>query len=397
MTEDSTKMDIETAPKKVGFLLGAGIVILPFVFAWFTLRKGYGRVARFVSLGWMGLLTAMLISSMLSSAAESKRLAELEVAAKSLGFASADEMETLQKQGFKTKAAFVEYVAKTPISPPDAEYAAQCYGLALVWNDHALDEKAGLAPTAPTDLTDGLNKIINDYTNGVDGQSFELVNARQEYHKAMFEKAYTVGGMQALVGQYTECKGKLGQAVVAIQEQQAAEQAKIDAEEKAQKQQQMAAEASAANESISGEKAVAGSGWIRSEEKDKMTDAISVSYVNGSMQLLCSSEKAVFLSVDVGDLKGTSFAALRDIVSGTGTNNGPIPVKIRLDSGVPFDAEWRIGFESEHIYRSGDDAEFFKQLSGHRKLIIKPDQFLADEFNISGSDYVYNDMKQHCK
>ena len=228
MTEDSIKLDSETAPKRIGFLLGAGIVILPFVFAWFTLRKGYGRVARFVSLGWLGLVMAMLVSSMLSSAAESKRLAELEVAAKSRGFDGAYEMETLQKQGFKTKAEFLAFVAKTPISPPDAEYAAQCYALALVWNEHALDEKAGQASTAPTDLTDGLNSIISDYTSGIDAQSVEHVNARQDYYKIQFEKAYTSEGSQALVRQYATCKENLGQLVIAKQKQ-AAEQARIDA------------------------------------------------------------------------------------------------------------------------------------------------------------------------
>ncbi|MEZ8662356.1 hypothetical protein AB6D63_02860 [Vibrio splendidus] len=39
--------------KKVSVGLGIGIVLVPFVFAWFTLRKGYSSKARFVSFGWM--------------------------------------------------------------------------------------------------------------------------------------------------------------------------------------------------------------------------------------------------------------------------------------------------------------------------------------------------------
>lgn len=40
-------------PKKIGVLLGAGIVLMPYFFAWFTLRKGYSMNARFISFAWM--------------------------------------------------------------------------------------------------------------------------------------------------------------------------------------------------------------------------------------------------------------------------------------------------------------------------------------------------------
>ncbi len=57
----------EIKPRKVGFLLGAGIFFLPFIFAWFTLRKGYGQVARIVSLGWMGLGVAFWVLASIGS------------------------------------------------------------------------------------------------------------------------------------------------------------------------------------------------------------------------------------------------------------------------------------------------------------------------------------------
>lgn len=41
--------------RKVGILLGIGIFFLPIIFAWFTLRRGYSKLARIVSLGWMAL------------------------------------------------------------------------------------------------------------------------------------------------------------------------------------------------------------------------------------------------------------------------------------------------------------------------------------------------------
>jgi hypothetical protein len=39
--------------KKVGFLLGLGILLFPLIFAWFTLRQGYSTFARVVSFVWL--------------------------------------------------------------------------------------------------------------------------------------------------------------------------------------------------------------------------------------------------------------------------------------------------------------------------------------------------------
>ena len=41
--------------RSVGLLLGLGILLLPFVFSWFTLRKGHSNVSRVVSFVWLGL------------------------------------------------------------------------------------------------------------------------------------------------------------------------------------------------------------------------------------------------------------------------------------------------------------------------------------------------------
>lgn len=42
--------------RKVSILLGIGIFLMPYIFAWFTLRKGYSKLARFISFGWLLLL-----------------------------------------------------------------------------------------------------------------------------------------------------------------------------------------------------------------------------------------------------------------------------------------------------------------------------------------------------
>ena len=39
--------------RKVSILLGMGIFIMPYIFAWFTLREGYSKSARFMSFGWL--------------------------------------------------------------------------------------------------------------------------------------------------------------------------------------------------------------------------------------------------------------------------------------------------------------------------------------------------------
>jgi len=44
---------MEVPQKKVGFLLGVGILLFPLIFAWFTLRQGYSTFARVVSFLWL--------------------------------------------------------------------------------------------------------------------------------------------------------------------------------------------------------------------------------------------------------------------------------------------------------------------------------------------------------
>lgn len=39
--------------RKVSVILGIGIFIMPYIFAWFTLRSGYSSTARWISFIWM--------------------------------------------------------------------------------------------------------------------------------------------------------------------------------------------------------------------------------------------------------------------------------------------------------------------------------------------------------
>lgn len=42
--------------RKVSAPLIAGIVLLPYIFSWFLLRKGYSQTARIIGLGWLGIV-----------------------------------------------------------------------------------------------------------------------------------------------------------------------------------------------------------------------------------------------------------------------------------------------------------------------------------------------------
>lgn len=61
-------MTAVTAPTKrnVGFLLGLGILFLPFVFVWFLLRNGHSLLARIIGFGWL-LLSIIVVAGAPSS------------------------------------------------------------------------------------------------------------------------------------------------------------------------------------------------------------------------------------------------------------------------------------------------------------------------------------------
>lgn len=44
------------ADRKVNGFLALGILFLPFIFSWALLGRGYGREARFVGFGWLGVI-----------------------------------------------------------------------------------------------------------------------------------------------------------------------------------------------------------------------------------------------------------------------------------------------------------------------------------------------------
>jgi hypothetical protein len=42
-------------PRRLGIPLGMGVILLPIVFAWFTLRRGYSASTRVAAFVWLGV------------------------------------------------------------------------------------------------------------------------------------------------------------------------------------------------------------------------------------------------------------------------------------------------------------------------------------------------------
>lgn len=61
MTIGTAAIEPIIAKRQVGFLLGIGILTIPFVFAWFILKPGYSKLARIVSFGWLCVATLIVM------------------------------------------------------------------------------------------------------------------------------------------------------------------------------------------------------------------------------------------------------------------------------------------------------------------------------------------------
>ena len=53
--EDNKKNQNNNGKKKVGFLLFIGIFFMPYIFSWFTLKKGRSTLSKVLSFGWMAI------------------------------------------------------------------------------------------------------------------------------------------------------------------------------------------------------------------------------------------------------------------------------------------------------------------------------------------------------
>ena len=56
-------MSDTTPPRKVTWLLGTGIVFVPYIFSWFTLKQGYSKNAQIASFIWMSAVLLLIGSN----------------------------------------------------------------------------------------------------------------------------------------------------------------------------------------------------------------------------------------------------------------------------------------------------------------------------------------------
>lgn len=74
----SPRADNTTTNRSVGVLLGIGILFIPLIFSWFTLRKGHSTLSRVVALLWAG--STILFIGGVNQGSEMIRKAELRAA-----------------------------------------------------------------------------------------------------------------------------------------------------------------------------------------------------------------------------------------------------------------------------------------------------------------------------
>ena len=60
-TSEVTPIAIQSGSRKVDLGLILGIVFMPYIFAWFTLRHGYSRRSRLAAFTWLGCVVLILI------------------------------------------------------------------------------------------------------------------------------------------------------------------------------------------------------------------------------------------------------------------------------------------------------------------------------------------------
>ncbi len=56
-----TRNEYSAPYRKVSILLAIGIIFMPYLFAWFTLKNGYSSNARILSFGWLALMVIVWV------------------------------------------------------------------------------------------------------------------------------------------------------------------------------------------------------------------------------------------------------------------------------------------------------------------------------------------------
>jgi hypothetical protein len=59
---------MDEEPRRLGIALGMGVILLPIVFAWFTLRRGHSGTTRVAAFVWLAINLAFGVVRVMSEA-----------------------------------------------------------------------------------------------------------------------------------------------------------------------------------------------------------------------------------------------------------------------------------------------------------------------------------------
>jgi len=188
--------------KKVSIPLAIGIFLIPLIFAWFTLRKGYSKTARMISFGWLilGFVAFALMPTPPKSTADNTtqehaaptELTEQEKTAK----ADKERLE-FQEQNKKQLAALANE-DKPQFEAPTVDYTSPVAKVDLK-NDEEIIASVGLPVV---EKESGANQngepmttyyFSEDLLNGLElSLSREFVDVAWKYDASNTQKAYAV-------------------------------------------------------------------------------------------------------------------------------------------------------------------------------------------------------------
>lgn len=100
--EDSTLIN-----RKVGFLLGFGILVLPWIFSLVLIRKGYSTKARIIAFGWLSIVLFSVISNTQKEAQEKEVSAPTANAESVVSQSPAKPLEKVSEE--KKEPEFVQF------------------------------------------------------------------------------------------------------------------------------------------------------------------------------------------------------------------------------------------------------------------------------------------------
>ena len=169
----------EARPRSVLLLLIIGVLLVPYLFAWLLLRKGYSQRARVVGLGWMSLIVGLPIAGAMSKNVGAPGVAATGAVASAKTEAKAEDPNAVPTLvvGMSLKAAsrnpdslIIEHATTNPSNTFVCVLYRGQNGFGGMNRDHVVFTKRGGDPSARAwhrnCVTDGLRNVTNEVRTG---------------------------------------------------------------------------------------------------------------------------------------------------------------------------------------------------------------------------------------